>query len=744
MKIIVTIAAIFGFFQFTFAQGEGIYPLASNADLVKPIQIKSGPETFDSTFIYTSDTLEITLTKSILDDFTKDHFQKYITNYTNPSVTFDKHYKLLDRNTNLPLPLNTKYSNIPTFRRIVSQASGTSVNEPLPSDTIKITSFLVYPPVYDETTVYPPYIIYDTLDFPNDPDTVWQIPPFFVQDSATQFFANIQDQNAYWLDNFAYHNYRFAKNPWTLGVVTFDGLDENGYPYNFGTSTVGLGDVLHSKPIDMTAVSNANEVYFSFLYQTEGLGDIPEETDSLVLEFYAPTVNQWFRAWSTTGAPVADFKKAHIRIQDAKYFQNGFQFRFKSYSGLSGSLDHFHIDYVHLRALSGAQDTLFKDFAFVYPLGSFLKDYTSVPWDHYKNNFADKMTDSARIFVRNGSNIPENSQIGEAWVQYGGTTEGSFPLSTLVLTNQDPVQNYQPRTFYESFHDFTAGYHFDETKAGDYQIFDLHAAATSPFAQITLNDSTVGKQVFANYYAYDDGSAEQAYGTTGNQSRLAYQFTPYEADSLIGVQMHFVPSVQDVSGNLFLLTVWDDNNGKPGNVIYEDDFFFPRQPKYENERNKFTNYYLKDTAKLAITGTFYVGWRQLEADKLCIGFDRNTINSNKIFYSVDNGTTWPNTSFEGSVMIRPIFSTAMDASLGIKETFIAKTLFEVYPNPVNNTLYLKVDNNQYKGAVIFDLQGKLMFELDESNTEINLESLTNGVYFVKDIQSGITRKIIKN
>jgi hypothetical protein len=95
-------------------------------------------------------------------------------------------------------------------------------------------------------------------------------------------------------------------------------------------------------------------------------------------------------------------------------------------------------------------------------------------------------------------------------------------------------------------------------------------------------------------------------------------------------------------------------------------------------------------------------------------------------------------------MIRPIFSTAMDASLGIKETFIAKTLFEVYPNPVNNTLYLKVDNNQYKGAVIFDLQGKLMFELDESNTEINLESLTNGVYFVKDIQSGITRKIIKN
>ena len=95
-------------------------------------------------------------------------------------------------------------------------------------------------------------------------------------------------------------------------------------------------------------------------------------------------------------------------------------------------------------------------------------------------------------------------------------------------------------------------------------------------------------------------------------------------------------------------------------------------------------------------------------------------------------------------MIRPIFSTALDASLGIQETVIAKTLFEVYPNPINNTLHLKVDNNLYKGAVIFDLQGKMMFELDSSSTEINVESLTNGVYFVKDIQSGITRKIIKN
>jgi hypothetical protein len=442
--------------------------------------------------------------------------------------------------------------------------------------------------------------------------------------------------------------------------------------------------------------------------------------------------------------PVSDFKKAHIRIQDAKYFQNGFQFRFKNYGGLSGSLDHFNIDYVHLRALSGEQDTLFKDFAFVYPIGSLLEDYTSVPWDHYQTNFSDKMTDSARIFVRNGSNIQENSQPGEAWISYNGTLEGSFTLNTLDLTNQDPIQNYSPRTFYESFHDFSSGYHFDETKTGLYQTFDLAATVTAPFAQITLNDTATGQQVFSNYYAYDDGSAEQAYGTTGNQSMLAYQFKPYENDSLIGVQMHFVPTVQNVSGHLFLLTVWNDNNGKPGSVIYEDDFFFPRQPKYENERNKFTNYYLKDTLKLPITGTFYVGWRQLEADKLCIGFDRNTIHSNKIFYSVDNGTTWPNTSFEGSLMIRPIFSTKMDAILGIPENKTIATFFDVFPNPTQGMLHINTNNTSYKGAELYDIQGKKVSTIAQNEFEINLNQLENGVYLLKDIQTGITRRIIKN
>lgn len=742
MKIFFTILALCS--VSTLFSQEELMPLGTNPDLVREVPMKAGPETFDSTFIWTSDTLEITLTKSLLDDFSRDHFQKYVPDFNDPEVTFDKRYKLLNRTTNEPLPLTARYSNIPTVRRKVNVAAGTIVNEPLTPDTIKVSTFLVYPPVYETLIVYPPYDIVDTLDFPNDPDTLFQQFPFFVQDSATQFFGKVHDPNAYWVDQQAYHNYTLAKDPWTLGVVTFDGLDENGYPYNINSTSSGLADVLNSKPINMSTLNASNEVYLSFLYQTGGLGDEPEENDSIVLQFYAPQVNQWFRVWSAKGAPVSDFKKVHIRIQDPKYFQSAFRFRFMNYGGLSGSLDHFHIDYVHLRASSGVQDTLFKDFAFVYPIGSLLKDYSSVPWEHYQNNFAGKMNDSTRIQLRNGSNITENSQDGTVWVSYEGNPEGSFVLTDFKLTNEDPATNYAPLTYFTSYHDFSGGYHYDESKPGDQQVFDIVATATAQFSQLTMNDTTYGQQVFSNYYAYDDGTAEQAYGINGIQALLAYQFTPYETDSLIGVQMHFVPTVTDLSDHMFLLTVWGDNNGKPGAVLYQDEFFFPRNPQYRSGRDKFVNYYLKDTMKLEITGTFYVGWRQLEGDKLGIGFDRNNNSANKIFYSVTNGNTWPSSAFQGSLMMRPIFSTALDATLGVETKTFAQATFEVYPNPANDIIHLRTDAGSYRGALLFDLQGKLILGIGAGETEADLSQLRTGMYVIRDIQSGITRKIIKN
>ncbi|MCH2225082.1 MAG: T9SS type A sorting domain-containing protein [Crocinitomicaceae bacterium] len=740
MRFTITILCTIMFCSLGWAQvGEELGPITGNPVLQGkklPIQ-KVNVGTFDSTFIYISDTINI----PVFDEFSSDKFQKYAADYADAGVTFDKVFRLLDA-FNVPLANDAVYTTQQTFRKTWIISTSTSIETDFAEISVQVADLSTYPAGHVPTNVYPPYYIYDTMDIEGgtdlSPDTIWMVGPDIYQDSATQFFAPINDPSKLWLESEAFHNYTFALDPWTLGVATFDGLDEFGYPYDFGATTTNFADHLTSKPIDLSIYDASDSVYLSFLYQPEGYGDVPESGDSLILEFYAHDLNQWNHIWSTSGEGVSDFKIGHIRLENPDYFKKGFQFRFKNYGGLSGSLDHFHLDYVNLRNLSGIQDTLFKDFAIVYPVNTLLDDYTSVPWDHWKNNFAGKMTSEMRMVVRNGSNILENNQNGNTEVFHGGASEGVFTLNATTLSGGNI--NYGPQTTYYSYHDLSGGYHFNETFPGLSETFEFVSTASAPFPNFTANDSTISQQVFENYYAYDDGSAEQAYGPTGTQARLAIQYTPYEADSLIGVNIHWVPSVEDVSNKLFLLTVWDDFNGQPGEVLYQDDFLFPRQPQYEFDRNLFTTYYFEDTLKVPVDGVFYVGWRQFDAERLNVGFDRNIVNSDKIFYSIDDEFSWNNTSFQGSAMIRPVFSTGMDVTLGIQETRKI-TKATLYPNPTSSVVNIKMEDGEYNGVEVYNLQGRLI-ERTQSDF-VDLSQRPAGVYIFRINGVNKTYKVIK-
>lgn len=718
------------------SQYESVGPLTVNSDLLSRAQINhhKALNTFDSSFIYRLDTLSL----PFFDEFSKNHFQQYTSDFSNPTVTFDKKYRILNGITNLPLTSTEVFSSQITFKRTYNVATDTYTDVNFVPVNNKLGDLTSYPVVYTTTPMYPAYFIYDTIGglTIDVSDTIFVTNPDYFQDSATQFFMEINDPSAYWIDHAAYHNYRFAKNPRSLGVATFDGLNEQGFPYSIGSTATNYADFLTSKPIDLSPYSAADSVYFSFLYQPKGLGDLPELSDSLVVEFYAKDLNQWKRVWSTNGAPSEVFKVGHVNISNPIYFKKGFQFRFKNYGGLSGALDMFHIDYVNLRIQSGKQDTLFKDFAFSYPIGSLLKTYTSVPWDHYKNNSLGKMNNEVSIVVHNGSNLTENNQNGEVKINYNSALEGSFQLNAQTLSGGNI--NYGPRTTYSSFHDFSTGYNFDPTKTGNYQEFDVTATAGAPFPNLSQNDSCQVKQVFSNYYSYDDGSAELAYGPTATQARLAVRFDAYEADSLLGIAIHFVPSVNDVSNKLFLLTVWENNGGVPGTVIYQDNIFFPRQPIYENERNKFTLYKFPDSVKVAVGTSFFVGWRQFDADRLNIGLDKNKDNSDKTFYSIDGGVNWIGSAIEGSVMIRPVYSTALDVELTTDEITVEQ--FSVYPNPFNS--FVTFDVKEFQGVSIFSATGQLI----HFSTE-NVVDMTNqpaGIYFAQLNGLGKTIKLIKN
>jgi hypothetical protein len=745
MKFFILFLCFFVVGLSAFSQTEEVGPLMANPELIgktksKAIQ-KVNQGTFDSTILYVSDTLEL----PFFDEFTKNHFQQYNADFSDPGVTSDKKYRLLDNLTSQPIAVGQFYTDQVTFRRTYDIVTSTYVDASFLPTQLKVGDLSNYPVNYATTDLYPPYYIYDTIGAPDVSDTVWITSPGFYQDSATQFFVNINDPNAYWLDDFAYHNYRYAFEPRSLGVVTFDGLNADGYPYAIGTSLTNYADVLTSKPLNLSSYDASDSLYISFLYQAQGFGDVPETSDSLILEFYAKDLDQWKRVWSDSGQVTSEFKVANINLKDAQYFKKGFQFRFRNYGALSGSLDHFHIDYVQLKFNAGYQDTLFRDLAFVYPVGSLLKTYTSVPWDHFKNNASGKMNDSVQIVMHSGGIIPANNQNGLIEVSYNSNPEGNYTLFGQILAGGPAPYNYLPRTTVTSFHDVSTGYVFDVTKLGNEQTFDVLATASTPTTtvnpvELTLNDSTSATQYFGNYYSYDDGTAEAAYGPTGSQARLAIHYTAYEADSLIGMQMHFVPSVSDVSNNLFLMTVWEDNGGVPGAVIYEDDVFFPRSPEYTNTRNVFINYYFKDTLKLPVGTSYFIGWRQLDPERLNIGLDKNLDNSDQTFYSVDNGNSWVQSTISGSVMMHPIYSTALDVELGISENKVQNEVV-VYPNPTDGDIHIDAKGVDFSGAEVYNVFGEKV--LTSADNTFSMSANSPGIYYIKVFGTERIFKIVK-
>ncbi len=691
--------------------------------LKKPNSIEKSLS-IDSTFIFASDTLNL----PVFDDFSTNKFQVFQGVFNAPGNTQQTFFRLINPVTNLPVANGLSFTNQATFRRTYDISTETTTDVTFPAFNVTENNLAQYPPVGTPISLYPPYYIYDTVGVQDQSDTIWMSNPAYFQDSAVLFFQTIEDSTKIWIDRMAYHNMRYGFNPRSLGVATFDGLDEDGYPYQFGSAVTNYGDRLTSKCINLSNFNAGDSLYFSFLYQPEGLGDVPEAGDSLILEFYAEDLDQWKHIWSVSGTGVHPFKPVHIPVLNDQFFRDGFKIRFKNYGALSGSLDHFHIDYVHLRALSDYTDTLFKDFALCYPLNTLLQDYTSVPWDHYKNTTAGMMTNGLEVNVFNGSNSAENYQNGQVVVQYNGSQVGTFSLPGFLLAEGNI--NYNPNELFTSYHDLSAGYEFDRSLPGNQQVFKVNASVSAQFPNLISNDTCEFYQGFYNYYSYDDGSAEAAFGPTGAQSMLAVHFNAYEADSLLGVYLHFVPSVSDVSTKLFYLTVWEDLNGAPGAILYEDDAFSPRQPTYANGLNNFNAYYFPNGEKIAVGTSFFVGWRQVDAVRYNVGLDRNIDHSQEIFYSVDFGATWENPPFPGSAMLRPIVSTGLDGELGVEQTLLPAYI--AYPNPSRDAVHIVSPYSDENGFELFDLQGRLMAKTPNNHFDVTL--LTPGYYIIRSIQ----------
>lgn len=733
------------------AQEEVITPLMYNTSIAKQVDKTRAGNSIDSMFTYVIDTLDV----PVFDDFSINRFEQYDADYGDANVTSQYYYHLMNVSNTVPQNPTFIFCDSTHARHDTISMVGavpTITSDYFSANSVWVNDLSYFPVQGQLRTLYQEcYVLIDSIidGVPDtDQDTIYYTSaPDFVQDSAAVFTVTIDDTTRIWVDNFAYHNYRYGYNPWSLGVATFDGIDENGWPYDWGNiSAHEKADVLTSKPINLGGKVN---VYLTFLLQPEGYGDAPEANDSLILEWWLPDSSAWYASgWYVIGGSIPNdvWDTAHVAVTPAA-LDNGFRFRFRNWANTSGNLDHWHIDYVNLIANDLPTVSYFNDLAISKPINSLLNDYTSVPWDHYKALDAagatSKMLDTAYITSYNSQAFTTGWDTCRFQISYGGVPESApFALGNPVVPGWSGGFDVGISNFPFSV---STVYSFSDAHPGAQAHFDVKAnigETVSGENKYDFNDTTYFTQKFDNYYSYDDGSAEVAYGITGAHGMLAYKFAAYEADTLTGVLMHFMPTVQDMSANVFLLTVWDDSLGIPNNIIYQDDYFNTNSPEYSGAINGFRYYTFQDGQYVKVPETFYVGWEQIEAEALNIGMDRNIPNSTKIFYNVTG--TWQNSSQQASLLIRPVFSTGLNYTLS-EEEITEQVQITIFPNPALHYFNI-VGVGEIFTVTLYDLSGRAV-TFTQNETTVDISELNSGLYII-DIrdENGLslyTGKIIK-
>ena len=110
-------------------------------------------------------------------------------------------------------------------------------------------------------------------------------------------------------------------------------------------------------------------------------------------------------------------------------------------------------------------------------------------------------------------------------------------------------------------------------------------------------------------------------------------------------------------------------------------------------------------------------------------FDRNIDHSDEIFYSVNGGVSWLVSPFSGSAMVRPIFSTEMDASLGLFESQTKPVDITLFPNPASEIVYVRNSLGLLSiEKLLLDAAGRELMRTTQDS--FNLSKLGSGIYFI--------------
>ena len=566
--------------------------------------------------------------------------------------------------------------------------------------------------------------------------------PFFEDFTGYGLFPD----SSQWTDYHVYVNNTMASRPVSRGVATFDALDWRGIPYDtFSNTNFRYADSLTSQPINLSLdiVNPADSIYLSFFYQPQGNGFFPLPQDSLML-FLKTRFGGYVKVWSAMGSSLKPFQQVMIPIADSLYFDSFFQFRFINIAALYWADAVWNVDYIRLGANRTISDTAVNDVGFTSNPTFLLNDYTSMP---YRQFFSFPVAERSSQYIcslRNNYDFPQTVTYGYTGTALNTNTllkPNTWNTATLPGLNTDAlvypayttlvplisVGNYSRVTFQNKF-------------------FITSISTSDPVE----NDTIISNQVFDNYLAYDDGTAEKSYYLNLYPTlpgKIAIEHHLNRPDTLRGMAVYFGRQVPFSFSKFFNINIYSDLEGVNGassdNILYTQEYC---TPGYADSVNQFWVYKFDRPLPMA-AGTFYAGTFQPAesgADSLYFGLDVNRIGSNHAYFNVLSG--WTPSLISGAIMMRPILGNSIIGTQ-IQEVVSPEQKWQLFPNPAKNHLNIILPSDIAVNYLISDMVGR---KLATGNTaqqkQIDISALAPGFYlfsFSDNDNNNHTLKFIK-
>jgi len=613
----------------------------------------------------------------------------------------------------------------------------------------------------------------------------------FIDDFSS---SHVYTDETLWEDHYVYINNALGKNPPTIGVASFDGLNGEGQPWspaNVGEEDTRISqpcDTLTSKVINLSDVDNPEQLYLSFFYQPEGFATKPEPKDSLILQVKNED-KEWEAVWRMNGGKYHEFKSVLIHLGDStEYLHDDFQFRFINYATPTGYNDFWHIDYVELddrqrnpsttpidtNGISYYADEIlyYKDFAFVKEPGSIFKEYSEMTLKQFLEYQDLVANENHTITIGNldfqsTNNFDYFYQITSLNSNTVIYSEGPKQLETIPsyeVINKNistPKFTNNPNDnslviipdFLEDIVQIEMKYYFESSRERP--------------DERPVNDTISRIYTFNNQLAYDDGIIDIGYGVPGEAAEIAQKYEIYERDFVYGVLIHFAQITLTQTDREFTLKVWESLEGIDG---AEETVVLAVKPNLrvlypEGDNHSGYVLYCFDDG-ISVQDEFYIGIQQEGSVDIHVGFDQNNDSKDKLFFT--KYYEWEPSAETGSLMIRPIIGRPLDLEVdcnvaticpvlgedcidlngnestygedctcslvGVFDHPVANLAFTIQPNPANDYIELVNLNKSLQNTTtieVIDATGKLTKTFDGLSESLYIGDIPVGIYFIK-------------